>query len=93
LTGKQIDDQMQPGPLVCLSRRRAVVEVTDPLPPYTDIMLRLEVEVGEEESPKMYAKVMYHLDDSGKRYLIHFTSVPSGMQAQLHRLVNGIKIS
>ncbi len=93
LTGKHLDDHMEPGTLVCLSHRRAVVEVTGPLPPHTNIMLRLEMEDGEEESPEVYAKVMHPVDESGKRYLIHFTSVTPGLQAQLHRLVNRVKIS
>ena len=89
LTGKHIDDQMQPGTLICLSHRRAVVEVTESLPPHTNIMLRLEVEAGEEESPEVYAKVMHPLDESERRYVIHFTSVPPGVRAQLHRLETG----
>ncbi|MBM4295533.1 MAG: hypothetical protein FJ126_11625 [Deltaproteobacteria bacterium] len=93
LTGKHMDDQMHPGTLVCLSPRRAVVEVTDSLPPHTNIMLRLEMEAGEEESPEVYAKVMHQLDESDRGYLIHFTSVPPGVRAQLHRLANRVKIS
>ncbi len=93
LTGKHLDEQMQPGTLVAISQRQAVVEVTDPLPPHTNIMLRLEVEAGEEESPGVYAKVMHPLDESGRRYVIHFTSVPPGVRAQLHRLANRVKIS
>jgi class 3 adenylate cyclase len=93
LTGKHLDDHMEPGTLVSLSRRRAVIEVTGPLPPQTNIMLRLELEDSEEESPEVYAKVMRPVDESGKRYLIHFTSVAPGLQAQLHRLVNRVKIS
>ena len=93
LAGKHLDEQMQSGTLICLSHRRAVVEVTDPLPPHTNIMLRLEVEPGEEESPEVYAKVMHPLDESERRYVIHFTSVPPGVRAQLHRLANRVKIS
>jgi adenylate cyclase len=93
LTGKHLGDHMEPGTLVCLSQRRAVVEVTDPLPPHTNIMLRVEMEVGEEESPEAYAKVLHPVDESGKRYLIHFTSVTPELQAQLHRLINRVEIS
>jgi hypothetical protein len=71
------------------SHRRAVIEVTGQLPPHTNIMLRLEMEDGEEKSPEVYAKVIHSVDESGKRYLIHFTSVTPGLQAQLHRLVTG----
>jgi adenylate cyclase len=91
LTGKHLGDHMEPGTLVCLSHRRAVVEVTGPLTPHTNIMLRLEVEDGEEESPEVYAKVMHPVDESGKRYLIHFTSVSPDMRLRLDQLVNKVK--
>jgi adenylate cyclase len=93
LTGKHLDVQMEPGFLIRLSHRRAEVEVTDPLDPHTNIMLRLEVEAGQEESPEAYAKVLQPTDESGERYLIHFTSVPPGVQAHLERLVDQGKIS
>ncbi len=88
LTDKHLDDHMESGTLVSLSHRRAIVEVTGPLPLHTNIMLRLEVMAGEEESPEAYAKVLHPVDESGKRYLIHFTSVTPGLQAQLLRLIN-----
>jgi adenylate cyclase len=93
LTGKHLDGQMQPGNLVALSRGQAVVEAAGHLPRYANIMLRLEVEAVEEESPEAYAKVIHPVDESDKRYLIHFTSVTPGLQAQLHRLVNRVTIS
>jgi adenylate cyclase len=89
LTDKHLDEQMQPATLVAISHRRAVVEAAGHLPRYANIMLRLEVGPGEEESPDLYAKVLRPLDESGKRCIIHFTSVPPGMQARLRRLANG----
>jgi class 3 adenylate cyclase len=88
LTDKHLDEQMRPATLVGLSHRRAVVEAVGPLPRYANIMLRFEAEGGEEETPELYAKVIRPLDESCKRYLIHFTSVPPGMRARLHRLPN-----
>lgn len=86
LTDKHLDEQMQPATLVSLSRRRAVVETAGPLPHYANIMLRLEAEAGDEEPPELYAKVIRPLDNSSKRYLIHFTSVPLGMRERLYSL-------
>lgn len=86
LTDKHLDEQMQPATLVGLSERQAVIEAEGPLPRYANIMLRLEAEADEEEAPDLYAKVIRPLDESSKRYLIHFTSVPPGMQARLRRL-------
>ena len=93
LTGKHLDEQMEPGTLTGLTHRRAIVEVTGPLPPHTNIMLRLEGEAAKEESLEAYAKVIRSVDKSAKRYLIHFTSVTPGLQAQLHRLINRDKNS
>jgi adenylate cyclase len=86
LTDKHFDEQMQPATLVSLSHRQAVVETAAPLPRYANIMLRLEVEAVEEEVPELYAKVIRPLDQSSKRYLIHFTSVPPGVRARLRGL-------
>ena len=83
LTGKHLDDHLEPGTLVSLSHRRAVVEVAGPLPAHTNIMLRFELETGAEKSPEVYAKVLHPLEESGKRYLIHITSITPGLQALL----------
>jgi hypothetical protein len=34
---------------------------------------------------KLYAKVVRSLEESSRQYVIHFTSVPSGMRAWLDR--------
>jgi adenylate cyclase len=91
LTEKHLDKQMQPAALVGISPRRAVVEVAGRLPRYANIMLRLEVASGAEESPELYAKVIRPLNESDKRYLIHFTSVPPAVQARLARLAKRVK--
>ena len=93
LTGKHLTNQMQPGTLVCLSPRCAVVEVPELLPPRTNIMLRLEADVGEGESLEGYAKVMRPIDEKAKRCLIHFTSITPKLQTRFHRLINMIKNS
>jgi hypothetical protein len=82
---------MQGATLLSISQRQAVVEVGRQLAPRTNIMLRLELGNGEEDSPELYAKVIRSLDESGKRYLIHFTWVPPDMQVRLQRLTNGAK--
>lgn len=90
LTDKHLDEQMHPATLVAISQRRAVVEVTCPLESYANIMLRLEAEAGDKES-ELYAKVIYPLDESIRRYLIHFTSVPPAVQGRLQRLIDRAK--
>jgi adenylate cyclase len=87
LTGKHLEGPMQPAALVGISQRQAVVEVTGPLPHYANIMLQLEaVSRGEE----LYAKVVRALDESSHRYVIHFTSVSSGMRAWLDELASRV---
>jgi adenylate cyclase len=88
LTDKHLDEKMSPGTLLSLSTRRAIVEVTCPLELYANIMLRLEAEAGDED-PELYAKVIHPLDESIRRYLIHFTSVSPAVQGRLQRLTDG----
>lgn len=90
LAGKQLDDKMHPGTFLSLSTRRAIIEVADPLESYANIMLRVEAEAGESAS-ELYAKVMRPLDESARRYLIHFTLVPPAVQSRFQRLTEGIK--
>jgi adenylate cyclase len=87
LTGKHLDGPMQPASLVSISHRRAVVEVDCHLPPRTNIMLRLERESGEEDSSEFYAKVIHPVEESIRRYLIQFTSVPPALQERLQLLL------
>ena len=82
---------MHPAKIVAISQRRAVVEAAGNLPLHANIMLQLEVESEEEKSEELYAKVVQVLDGASKRYVIHFTSIPPGMKAWLHRLVNTVK--
>jgi adenylate cyclase len=86
LTGKHFDEQMMPATLVALSRRQAVIEAHSPVPAYANLLIRLEAETGEGEVPEFYAKVIRPVDETGKRYLIAFTSVPPGVRTRLDRL-------
>jgi hypothetical protein len=91
LSDKHLDETMQPATLVGLFHRRAVIETAEPLPSYADIMVRFDAETGLEEAPDLYAKVIRPLDESKNRCLIHFTSVPPGLRAQLNRLTGRIQ--
>jgi len=90
LTDKHLDEKMQPATLVSLSHRRAVIEVPSPLSRYDNIMLRLVGMAGEEKAPELYAKVIRPIETSSKRYLIHFTSVPPVIKAQLRGLASRV---
>lgn len=89
LTGKHFDEQMEPANLVALSHRQAVLEARSPVPPYSNLLLRLESVDGVKEAPELYAKVLRSLDESANRYLVQFTSVPPGVRAWLDRVAGG----
>jgi len=91
LTDKHLGEQMHPARLVGLSPRRAVVETSGNLPQHANIMLQLEVESEAGKPEEGYAKVVQPIDEASRRYVIHFTSIPPGMRAWLHRLVNPAK--
>ena len=87
LTGKHFNEQMEPAAFVALSDRQAVIEARTTLPVYSNLLLRLEAVPGETEPPELYAKVLRPLAGFSNRWVIHFTSVPPGVQARLERLV------
>lgn len=84
LTGKHLGLQSEPAALVSVSRNRAVIELDGNLKRRADIMIRLQIEAGQE-SLEFYAKVIQSTDEPGRGYLIHFTS-PPGTPAKLRRL-------
>jgi adenylate cyclase len=86
LTEKHLLERMEPATLVGLSHHRAVIETEGALTRYTNLMLRLEPEADGEEVPEFYAKVIHPLEESGNRYIIHFTSVSPGMRTRLVQL-------
>jgi adenylate cyclase len=87
LTGKHLNEQMQPATLVGLSHRRGVLEACGPLPPYADIMLRLSPS-KDDQALDLYAKVIHLVSSLENRYLVHFTSVPPEAQAWLIEVSN-----
>jgi adenylate cyclase len=89
LAGKHFDGSMQPASLVSISRRRAVVIVHCELPQRANLLLRLDGGAGD--SSELYAKVLRPFDESARRYLIHFTSVPLAVKGRLQWLTDGGK--
>ncbi len=87
LTGKHFDEKMEPATFVALSQRQAVLEVAGPLPAYSNLLLQLEAARSDGEVPELYAKVIRALDESDNHYLIHFTSVPTGVRAWLNQVI------
>jgi adenylate cyclase len=89
MSGKHFHEQMEPGRLVALSQRQALLEGCHPVLAYSNLLLRMEALPGEAEAPELYAKVLRVLEPSPPhRCLIHFTSVPPGLRARLNRLLD-----
>jgi len=88
LTGKHLSQRMEPASLVSVSRKGAVVEVAGHLKRRADILVRLQVESGDDKVPEFYAKVIQPTDKSDGRYLIHFTSAPPRMPEKLRRIAS-----
>jgi adenylate cyclase len=87
LSGKHLDEQMQPATLVGLSRRRGVLQACGPLQPYANIMLRLSPADRHDQMMEIYAKVIGAIGESNDlRYLVHFTSIPPEAQTWLSQL-------
>jgi len=76
LTGKHLDELLEPAYFTALSQHQAVLRVRALLPPYCNLLLRLERVGGDEEVQELYAKVLRSFDEPDPYYLIHFTSVP-----------------
>jgi adenylate cyclase len=88
LTGKHFDEQPLPANLLALSPRRAVIEVSPPLPLYSNLLLRLEPEPGKSEALELYAKVIRSIEESPNRLVIHFTSVAPATRSRLDQLAS-----
>jgi|WetSurMetagenome_2_1015567.scaffolds.fasta_scaffold37520_2 adenylate cyclase len=88
LTGKHLDEQMQPATLIGLSHQRGVLESSEPLPPYADILLRLSPAKDDDKVLEVYAKVIRTINAAENHYLVHFTSIPPDAQDWLRRRSN-----
>jgi hypothetical protein len=85
LAGKHIEARKQRAALISISARQAVMEAAAPLSLYANILL--QPADGPQQEEELYAKVVRAVDESSRRYLIHFTSVPSGIRAWLYQLL------
>lgn len=86
LAGKHFSEQMEPASLLAISRRQAVLDTVSPVPLYSNLLLRLRPEAGENEVPELYAKAISSVEGEGNRCLIQFTSVPPLVRARLSRM-------
>jgi adenylate cyclase len=91
LTGKHFNEQREPGSLVALSCRQAVLTSSAPVPLHSNLLIWLKALAEDGESSELYAKAIRILDGSGCQCLIHFTSIPPKVRAWVDRLVEQAK--
>jgi adenylate cyclase len=85
--GKQLAGVLREGVLTELSRHRAVLRTSEPLPLRGDLMLRL-VEAPEEVTrADVYAKTVGETQAGADDFLVHFTSVPPIVEAHFRELL------
>ena len=88
LSGKHFNEHLEPATIIGLSRRQAVLETRNPLPVYSNLLLRLPAAPDDAEAPELYAKVVRAVETSANRCLIHFTSVPPAVRTRLNQLAD-----
>ena len=76
LTEKHLEERPREGSLIALSHQRAILETSEYLPAYANILVRFEEDTGKNGTSDLYAKVIRPLDPPSGRHLIHFTYVP-----------------
>jgi adenylate cyclase len=85
--GKQLEGVLREGVLTELSRHRAVLRTSEPLPLRGDLMLRL-VEAPEEVTrADVYAKTVSETQAGADDFLVHFTYVPPIVEAHFRELL------
>ena len=87
LEGKHLGGQRLPATLTGLAPGQAVLAAASPLTQHSNIILYLEGDSNQEESPELYAKVIRILTEPENGCVLHFTSVSPDMQVQLDRLM------
>lgn len=86
LSDKHLDHPPQAATLAGLSCRRGVLETSEQLQPYDNLMLRVIPAKDGRPVLEVYAKVIRPVDEARHRYLVHFTSIPPDAQAWLRSL-------
>ena len=86
LTGKHLDERLEPADIVAIAQRQAVLKVCSPLPDYANLLLRWEAAEGDKAMPEVYAKMLHPLDESDTHCLIHFTSAPPDVRSWIDQL-------
>ncbi len=82
LEGKQALQERSPGTIVALSSREAELRTETPVPPMSNILLRLE----SHPEAHIHAKVLARRAEAGDVQILRFTSLPAAVAAHLDTL-------
>jgi PAS domain S-box-containing protein len=83
----QVGVESRRGALTKLSRKSAELRLEAPVPPLSNLKMRLLGSDGKELPGTLYGKVVASVPGSSSRYSLRFTSVPPEIDAALRELI------
>ncbi len=83
----QVGVESRRGALTKLSRKSAELRLESPVPPLSNLKMRLIGPDGQEMPGTLYGKVVANVPGSSSRFSIRFTSVPPEIDARLRKLI------
>jgi class 3 adenylate cyclase len=86
LEGKHIGRTVYPGTFVQLSMKGGEVRSDHPIPPLSDIKIRLQAPTGDEVAGDLYAKIVGQPTDRRASFAVRFTSIAPEVATFLHSL-------
>jgi PAS domain S-box-containing protein len=83
----QVGVESRRGALTKLARKSAELRLEGPVPPLSNLKLRLIAPDGKEMPGTLYGKVVASVSGSSARFSVRFTSVPPEIDARLRELI------
>ncbi len=83
----QVGVESHRGALTKLARKSAELRLEDPVPPLSNLKMRLIGSDGKELPGTLYGKVVASVPGRSSRYSVRFTSVPPEIDAALRELI------
>jgi adenylate cyclase len=83
----QVGGEIHRGAITKLARKWAEARLEAPVPPLSNLKMRLVGSDGKELPGTLYGKVVASVPGSSSRYSVRFTSVPPEIDAALRELI------
>ena len=83
----QVGGESRRGAFTKLARKWAEARLESPVPPLSNLKMRLVGSDGKELPGTLYGKVVASVSGSSSRYSVRFTSVPPEIDAALRELI------